>query len=406
MTNKKRVDFSSKTKKIIAGRSGYRCSFPGCNCITIGPGATSRETASMGVASHIFAASPNGPRGMGGLTKEELSSPENGIWLCAKHGQLVDTNRGNKYPSDLLLSYKALNEARIERESQGISSPFGWFHEIKIERSPIFKSNEIMRFGKLTLIVGDNATGKSALCEWLAIFSDFRHRKRWHNEKENGYPINVFLKYYYPEEKTLSLTIKKTGYVTFSDNGNNIPFNFYPMKILYPRPRWRHNTDDLNDLQLLSFLLDVDENVILNLGDEIQNYEFSKVKNIKFKEDEEGKICLYADVKGTVPGLVFDSLSGGEQESLLIEFATAIARMYAKVVPTLLIFDGFILPHSNEWFEFYAKRFNAQHNLFQTIVVVPTDDLDFDKIKWFGWEVVHTKGSITNIELEQEIRLS
>lgn len=399
-----RVDFSLKTKTIIAGRSGYRCSFPDCHRTTIGPGATVKEIANIGVASHIFAASEGGPRGSGGLTEDELSSPENGIWLCATHAHLVDTNRGDKYPPALLLSYKTLHETRIARENQGIASSFGWFHEIRIERSPIFKSHQIVRLAKLTLIIGNNSTGKTALCEWLAGFSDLTRIKRWRKGISRGYPINVFLKCYNPGEKTLAMTIEQNGHVNYLDDGAVIPFNANPMKVLYPRSRSLHAPSNLDDLQLISFLLDVEENVIINLCDEIQKYEYSTVKNIKFKQDEEGIVRLYADVGGTVPGLTFHMLSGREQERVFIEFATAAARIYARQVPTLLIFDASITVFFENFFEVYANHFNEPHSLFQTIVVIPTRNLNFDKLKWLGWEVVRTNGSLPEITIEQSIR--
>jgi len=399
-----RADFSLRTKRIIAARSGYRCSFPDCDRATIGPGATPHETVNIGVASHIFAASLGGPRGTGGLTEDELSRPENGIWLCANHARLVDTNRGDRYPSDLLLSYKTLHEALIARELQGITSPLGWFHEVRIENSPIFTSHLIIRLAKLTLIVGDNGTGKSALCEWLAGFADMRHIKRWRKGHRPGYPIDVFLKYYNPVEKTLEMLIEDTGHVKYSDNGSAIPLNANPMKVIYPLTRVFHDTRGFNDLQLMAFLLDIDESVIMNLCDEVQRYEHSTVKNIVFKENEDGVIRLHADVSGTVPGLSFHMLSGREQERVLIELATAAARIYAKHMPTLLIFDSSITIFFETWFEFYASHFSDPNSLFQTIVVVPTRDLDVGKLKWLGWEIVRTRGSVPEITIEQSIR--
>jgi hypothetical protein len=79
----------------VAGRCAYRCSFPGCDKPTIGPGARSNQTALTGNAAHIFSASPGGapPRGQGNLTEEQLLSPENAIWMCSDHASYVDTNR-------------------------------------------------------------------------------------------------------------------------------------------------------------------------------------------------------------------------------------------------------------------------------------------------------------------------
>src|SRR5438046_8944063 len=77
-----RSEFSARTKRIIAGRAGYECSFPGCGRVTIGPGAKSDQIESTGVAAHIFPASPAGPRKVGTLDPANRKSPENGIWLC------------------------------------------------------------------------------------------------------------------------------------------------------------------------------------------------------------------------------------------------------------------------------------------------------------------------------------
>lgn len=56
-----RDDFDNKTKEQLAKRVGFRCSNPECKHSTIGPksGGGSNTT---GVAAHITAASPGGPR--------------------------------------------------------------------------------------------------------------------------------------------------------------------------------------------------------------------------------------------------------------------------------------------------------------------------------------------------------
>lgn len=396
-----RINFSIKTKKIIAARSGYICSFPSCNLTTIGPGSASGETASIGVASHIYPASSGGPRGASGLSEKELSSPENGIWFCANHARLVDTNQGDKYPPELLHSYKALHEAQIAHKNQGIKFPFGWFREIRIEKSPIFSSHQIARFAKLTLIIGRNTTGKTALCEWLAGFLDLRHLNRWRKGKESGYPINIFLKYYNPEEKTLEMIIERTGQINYSDNGMVVPFNANPMKILYPLSLRDIDTTGLNDLQIISRLLNMDESVVINLCNEIQRYPLAIIKNLTFEENESGRICLYLDMRDNCPGLSFNALSTGERELVLIEFISAAARFYAKYLPTLLILDGTVNTLSESWFQFYAKHFNAANSLFQVIVVLPLQLEELSKSNWVGWEIIRTEGGRPNVIIEQ-----
>src|SRR5438270_13316490 len=105
MAKDPRINFSHKTKKLLADRAGNRCSFPACQKTTSGPSKKSTNSATrIGQAAHIFSASPNGPRGHGNLNVSELESVQNGIWLCSDHAKLVDNNGGQDYSSATLLS--------------------------------------------------------------------------------------------------------------------------------------------------------------------------------------------------------------------------------------------------------------------------------------------------------------
>ena len=55
----KRADFSAETKRIIASRAAFRCSFPGCNATLIGPGMEPDQVDNIGECAHIYAAGKN-----------------------------------------------------------------------------------------------------------------------------------------------------------------------------------------------------------------------------------------------------------------------------------------------------------------------------------------------------------
>ena len=137
-----RIEFSIATRKLVADRAGNQCSFPTCHRRTTGPGASENQVSGDGIAAHIFSASPRGPRGQGSLSREELEQPENCIWLCSTHAKLVDNNRGVTFPAETLHSYKALQEARVRREVQGLYSPIGWLHEVALLENPTFKTGQ------------------------------------------------------------------------------------------------------------------------------------------------------------------------------------------------------------------------------------------------------------------------
>lgn len=107
-----RDDFSSKTKDRLAMRVGYRCSFEGCDAQTVGPSSGAPDGVStVGVAAHIAAAARGGPRFADGMSSTERSSIANGIWLCATHAALIDSDP-RRWPVERLRAMKAAAEAR------------------------------------------------------------------------------------------------------------------------------------------------------------------------------------------------------------------------------------------------------------------------------------------------------
>lgn len=105
-----RDNFSEKTKKILACRVAWRCSFPGCYRITIGPGnKSSDDVINLGEAAHITAASKKGPRYDEKLTSEERKSMDNGIWMCRHHAKLIDSDFEN-YSTSTIRQWKKIAE--------------------------------------------------------------------------------------------------------------------------------------------------------------------------------------------------------------------------------------------------------------------------------------------------------
>ncbi len=109
-----RDEFTQATKEKIARAVGYCCSFPECDTQTNSPKEDSISFANIGAACHIVAASDNGPRGDPLMTREQRIHPENGIWMCRNHGELIDANH-LKYPRDLLTTWRREAIERCQR---------------------------------------------------------------------------------------------------------------------------------------------------------------------------------------------------------------------------------------------------------------------------------------------------
>lgn len=119
-----RDNFPAAIKNAIALRAGYRCSFAGCNCLTVGPSDESETAvASTGVAAHIHAASagPGARRYLATMTPEERSGIGNAIWMCATHATLIDRDE-TTYTAEILKKMKADHELTIATEHSGVTS--------------------------------------------------------------------------------------------------------------------------------------------------------------------------------------------------------------------------------------------------------------------------------------------
>ena len=114
-----RDEFDAKTKETMARRVGFHCSNPQCRQLTSGPQEHSAKAINIGVAAHIAAASPGGPRYDSEMSPKERKSIDNGIWLCQNCAKLID-NDEKRYPSDLLKDWKNQSEDASLAEIEGL----------------------------------------------------------------------------------------------------------------------------------------------------------------------------------------------------------------------------------------------------------------------------------------------
>ena len=97
-----RDEFTKGVKDVLAHRAGYRCSRPDCRASTAGPSWEGVDQKSnVGVAAHITAAAPGGPRYDASLSAEDRRSVANGIWLCQTHAKEVDDDADAFSPAKL-----------------------------------------------------------------------------------------------------------------------------------------------------------------------------------------------------------------------------------------------------------------------------------------------------------------
>ena len=140
-----RDDFPRQTITEIAKGVGYRCSNPKCGRPTVGANAAQDGVIIIGVAAHICAASPGGPRYNSAQTREARRRTDNGIWLCQNCGRLIDADP-QTFTVEVLTGWKRHAQARAFRElvAPGVPAP----------------TEEVTRVG--SIIAADNASAADA----------------------------------------------------------------------------------------------------------------------------------------------------------------------------------------------------------------------------------------------------
>lgn len=106
------MSITVQSRKILWGRSGNRCAFPGCNQELHQADETSSTV--IGQECHIEAQSEDGPRFNPALSEKQIDSFENLILMCPIHHRIIDENP-EKYTVAALKKMKAGHEDRVRR---------------------------------------------------------------------------------------------------------------------------------------------------------------------------------------------------------------------------------------------------------------------------------------------------
>ena len=182
MANNKnhRDEFSQSVKDKIAKCAGYICSFPGCKRMTICGSEDRRSGVSVtGIAAHITAASPGGPRFDPNMTPEERTSESNGIWLCQIHAKLIDDNP-SKYTADDLRRWKIQHENWVfKRVESGKEIYREGVIGVSFKKIGVFSDEYTLYLGRHNLLVSPNSEGITTLCQIIGAFSGGEHWKEF-----------------------------------------------------------------------------------------------------------------------------------------------------------------------------------------------------------------------------------
>lgn len=380
-----RYEFSSKTKKDIAARAGYRCSFTDCNAFLIGPnGDTSIE---LGECAHIYSAAGQGPRGQANLSEEAIKSTENGIYLCHEHHKLIDSVEGcKKYDAQTLLQMKEAHEYRISCEIGIQQRPMTRIKSLKILSHPLFEKDTTFNFTKTTVLEGNNGSGKTALIETLNGILTGQIEKRWENESieclltlEN--PVTQVIRYEYNQDVTRYYDSEK----------HHIGFCPYDIEVFNLHDSTDKFKPGYDDLEMIAHQLSIPLSAVRTMVEAVELEDPIMATQAAFSigEDSEGKEheCLLLKMLDSRKMRYYHQLSSTQQSGFLLDLVSGYMRRVAKYKHALLLIDwGAFCSFDDEWKSKYLASLQKTGNNVQTIITTPQP---FKNIAIGGWSFVH-----------------
>jgi hypothetical protein len=108
------MSISLKTHKILWGKAGSKCSFPGCNLDLVVDETETDDTSIIGEEAHIVSKKEDGPRGKSTLSEQERDKYDNLILMCRIHHKLID-DQEKEFTIEKLHNYKSEHEKWISK---------------------------------------------------------------------------------------------------------------------------------------------------------------------------------------------------------------------------------------------------------------------------------------------------
>lgn len=251
---------------------------------------------------------------------------------------------------------------------------------IELEKTPLFNDAEVLYLSKITVLIGNNGVGKTAVCEWLSGLEGVKNLKRWINPS-NSLPIILSIVFKKNQIDHI-LRLKFTGNaLAFNLDGNDVPANPYPFRFIFAAEK-RFSRDRMDDADILAKYLDIDKVTLQNYASRVGSSFYCTVRSIKFV-NEGSKTNVYVDIEGTLHDVRFGALSGSEKGRVIIELAIAIAQFLSSTVPVILVIERNSFSLDRVWAQKYADWILKKDFNFQTLITsIPLEnDVDWTKFE-------------------------
>lgn len=314
----------------------------------------------MGIACHIYAAKPNGPRGQDNNSIEFLGSAENGLWCCCYHGSRIDKAGGEDHPPEKLMLWKRLAEAKVSKLSSGYNFSYGWIDKIAVVKADnLFLNKHLphIEMEKNILLNSPQCSGQST---FLKMISSISTDENITYLKNNDFNFDMQIKYQTVDEEVDYLVRLKEKHLSKFSNGVKQLLPPRNIEVIYSDLQYLKSSEE-DIVKYIRKILNVDLSTLeiilkdlAELSDEekLLDGQLKIIKNCKqnnifedFSTAEENTHSGYTIEltrkfkSGKLVAVTYEALSSTEQYRVFLDLFLAKAKLFSKSTLVLLILD-------------------------------------------------------------------
>ena len=115
-----------------------------------------------------------------------------------------------------------------------------WLRSVTVDESPVFVRGSTLDLARITVVLGANASGKTALCEWLAGSGDISLLRRWSALSKPTGRTQVRFDAITPSPLTWTIQVFSESNIRFELDGQAVPQLNLAYGFVYAseRPQW------------------------------------------------------------------------------------------------------------------------------------------------------------------------